>query len=312
MTQSTATAPSPTSAAFRSVAHPQHTGEYACGALGRKTPRLRDLKPSRYDWAMDHPGITFAYTGAGELIEQTDAKDQTFDFHYDALGRLIVRDVQGSSGLIRDVWVYDRPAAGLLERTRRVIDAQPVFDRVFAYDDQLRRRGQTTFLDPNPHLPGSERLRFEQTWQSDPYFGRIFARTDPEQRFRAEYRYSIDGHLTEVRDVAAGQVLKEVTDQSPRGQLEQAKFGNGIADKRAYNTRTGQITAIDNGAVADLTYGFDGFEIPEIPGTVYLSPDEFCPNCKREYRRNFDHPNRGLATTGSPGSTQTRFRGNVF
>ncbi|MEX2499482.1 MAG: RHS repeat-associated core domain-containing protein [Wenzhouxiangellaceae bacterium] len=261
MTQSTATASSPTSAAFRSVAHPQRTGEYACGALGRKTPRLRDLKPSRYDWAMDHPGITFAYTGAGELIEQTDAKGQTFDFHYDALGRLIVRDVQGSAGLIRDVWVYDRPAAGLLERTRRLIDGQPVFDRVFAYDDQLRTRGQTTFLDPNPHMPGGEWIGFEQTWQADPYFGRIFARTDPEQRFRAEYRYSRDGYRTEVRDAAANQALKQVTEHSPRGQLERSHLRNGIEDKRTYNRRTGQITAIDidNGAVADLTYDYDAF-----------------------------------------------------
>ncbi|MEX2499487.1 MAG: RHS repeat domain-containing protein [Wenzhouxiangellaceae bacterium] len=109
MTQSTATAPSPASAAFRSVAHPHRTGEYASGALGREAPQLRDLEPSRDGWAMDHPGMTFAYTGAGELIEQRDAKDQTFDFHYDALGRLIVRDVQGSAGLIRDVRVYDRP-----------------------------------------------------------------------------------------------------------------------------------------------------------------------------------------------------------
>ncbi|MEX2499800.1 MAG: hypothetical protein WD397_13105 [Wenzhouxiangellaceae bacterium] len=139
-----------------------------------------------------------------------------------------MRDVQGSSGLIRDVWVYDRPAAGLLERTRRLIDGQPVFDRTFAYDDQLRTKGQTTFLDPNPHMPG-EWIGFEQTWQADPYFGRIFARTDPEGRFRAEYRYSSDGYRTEVRDaLCVNQMLKEVTEHSRRGQLKQATIARVI------------------------------------------------------------------------------------
>jgi len=44
----TATPPVPASGAFRSVAHPHRTGEYASGALGRKTPHLRDLTASRY------------------------------------------------------------------------------------------------------------------------------------------------------------------------------------------------------------------------------------------------------------------------
>ncbi len=57
MTRPAATPPGPASAAFRSVAHPQRTGKYACGGLGRETPRLRDLEPSRDDRAMDMPGL---------------------------------------------------------------------------------------------------------------------------------------------------------------------------------------------------------------------------------------------------------------
>ncbi|MCA1779087.1 MAG: hypothetical protein LC637_06835, partial [Xanthomonadaceae bacterium] len=228
-----------------------------------------DLSAARYNefdqrTALSDPDMgswTFAYTGAGELIGQIDAKGQTFDFEYDPLGRLTTRLADGDTGVIVDEWDYDQPAAGLLERSRRRIDGQPVFERTFAYDDQLRSRGQTTFLDPEPQMPGVEWIGFEQTWQSDPYFGRVFSRTDPEGRFRAEYRYSINGYQTEVRDAAANQLLKQVTEHSPRGQLEQAGFGNGIAETRRYNDRTGQVTsiAIDNGAVADLSYGYDAF-----------------------------------------------------
>src|SRR6056297_2212509 len=46
-TRSTAAPPVPASAAFRSVAHPHRTGEYASGALGRKTPHLQDLTTPR-------------------------------------------------------------------------------------------------------------------------------------------------------------------------------------------------------------------------------------------------------------------------
>ena len=56
MTQPTATSPGPASAAFSSLAHPQRTGEYACGALGRRTPRPQDLEPSRDGGVMDKPG----------------------------------------------------------------------------------------------------------------------------------------------------------------------------------------------------------------------------------------------------------------
>jgi len=57
MTQPTATPPGPASATFGSVAHPQRTGEYACGALGRQTPRLQDLEPSRDGRVMNKPGL---------------------------------------------------------------------------------------------------------------------------------------------------------------------------------------------------------------------------------------------------------------
>jgi len=43
MTQSTATAAGPAPATFHSVAHPHRSYGYASGALGRKTPQLRDL-----------------------------------------------------------------------------------------------------------------------------------------------------------------------------------------------------------------------------------------------------------------------------
>jgi len=39
--------PGPVAAAFRSVAHPHRTGEYASGALGHETPQPQDLPPPR-------------------------------------------------------------------------------------------------------------------------------------------------------------------------------------------------------------------------------------------------------------------------
>ncbi len=56
MTQPTATAPDPTSATFRSVANPHRRSDYASGSLGRETPHLQGLEPSRYVWIMNNPG----------------------------------------------------------------------------------------------------------------------------------------------------------------------------------------------------------------------------------------------------------------
>ena len=52
----TAEPPGPASKAFRSVSHPQRTGEYASGALGRETPRPRDLSAPRDGTAVNKVG----------------------------------------------------------------------------------------------------------------------------------------------------------------------------------------------------------------------------------------------------------------
>jgi len=56
MTQPTTTTPGPASTTFRSVANPHRRGGYVSGSLGRETPHLQDLEPSRYVWVMNNPG----------------------------------------------------------------------------------------------------------------------------------------------------------------------------------------------------------------------------------------------------------------
>ena len=64
----TATPPGPASAAFRSVAHPHRTGEYASGALGRKTPHLQDLTASRYGRMVNKAGFWLLGGGSAEMV----------------------------------------------------------------------------------------------------------------------------------------------------------------------------------------------------------------------------------------------------
>ena len=55
-TPAAATPSGPASAAFRSVVHPQRTGEYASGALGREAPRPRNLSAPRDGTAVNKVG----------------------------------------------------------------------------------------------------------------------------------------------------------------------------------------------------------------------------------------------------------------
>ena len=56
ITPPAAAPPDRASGAFRSVAHPQRTGEYASGALGRETPHLHSLTTPRDERVVHKPG----------------------------------------------------------------------------------------------------------------------------------------------------------------------------------------------------------------------------------------------------------------
>lgn len=86
-TRSTAAPPGPAPGAFRSVAHPQRTGEYASGAFGRKTPHLRNLTAPRDERVVHKAGLS----GAGKVLARTLPLGQTETFTYDAVGNQLSR-----------------------------------------------------------------------------------------------------------------------------------------------------------------------------------------------------------------------------
>jgi RHS repeat-associated protein len=118
-----------------------------CGDLTTLTPA------AAYPW-YPAPCWNYQYDAVGNLLRQTDAKNQTVTFSYDKLNRIKTKTDPDNKQV---VYNYDNPAAGIygIGRLRQIID--PSGSTGFAYDnmgrtrrvDKLFSENGTTNLLPN-------------------------------------------------------------------------------------------------------------------------------------------------------------------
>ncbi len=218
----------------------------------------------------DRGSTTYRYNALGELVQQIDAKGQTQNRFYDALGRLWKRteDRASGAGFVAEPtsqWEFD---TGVLQGTSNrafgllivesLVGAN--YSRTTSYDAYARVRQVQTTLDSVTY---TERMTYDA-------FGRPFQHFDASTNASSPdgtlTQYSTDGFPIRTREAANGAVgiaYQEILALSPRGQVRKEKLHESasLVVTRTYDDNTGRLVWLragtSDGRLQDWTYTWD-------------------------------------------------------
>ena len=215
--------------------------------------RTEVIDPDKGTWR-------YAVNGFGEVTCQLDAKGQAHWHRYDGLGRLLRRevrtgvvDVTGCAGtqVGWTEWVYGNSNGSgtfgqVLEVAHSQTEAAPVGQvlelQTFSYDALGRVTLRRTDLR-EPGTGGNFVVYEERTTYDE--FGRVFQMFDASGGNRGlRHHYDSRGHLVglrEARQGASGRLYWELLGTDARGQVSQARLGNGMVVTAERWAETGQL-----------------------------------------------------------------------
>ena len=197
--------------------------------------------------SMDDPNMgawSYDYNVLGELISQTDAKLQTVDLFYDALGRLERRvEDEGTTE-----WFYDTAAKGVGKLHR--VTAPGGYEGTQSYDSLGRPSATSVTIDGTTY---THAVGYDLS-------GRPETLTYPSG-FAVRNAYNARGYLASVSEDGGATVFWQADSVNAEGQVTRETFGNGIVTTNAYDPRTALIDSIATldgpTAIQDLAYDFD-------------------------------------------------------
>jgi len=165
----------------------------------------------------------------GELLSQTDAKNQTVTFRYDVLGRLVERqEPEGTT-----TWEYDTASKGIGSLAK--LTSSSGYSETYRYGSFGRATETLTAFGGQT---------FPVTTVYDQY-GRTAALTYPTS-FAVSHVYNDLGYLQEVRRTDNNQSVWQAETMNARGQLEKQRFGNGLVTQPTYDPLTGHVQTIQS------------------------------------------------------------------
>lgn len=192
-----------------------------------------------YGYSVDMGGWIYEYDTLGELVKQTDAKQQVTSFSYDKLGRMTQRV---EPGLTSD-WIYDTaPAYGKGKLYQAKTSAGYI--RTHYYDN----KGRPQITVSNLGAAGGNPLLFSSTTYDAA--GRPFEQYYPSG-FSTKRVYNSIGYLDEVRDGDTNALYWKLGAQDAEGHTTQETYGNGVAIERTYTPANGRIGMIQDVHVSD-------------------------------------------------------------
>lgn len=217
--------------------------------------------------APDHGSWSYVHNAFGELVSQTDAKQQITTATFDRAGRLIRRDHYGAGEnpasivpLDRAEWIWIQGKMVLEDTYHRLstteMEPLPRLARNFVYDLLGRVEEVHTTIQGTNYV---ERTTYDQ-------YGRVFQTFDASGVDRgAEHLYNAHGYLAQGIEAqfsaTTTQVHYEVLGMNARGQItSQRKVGT--TETRQYHPATGMpdLFQVSNAAQQTLdtqTFDFD-------------------------------------------------------
>lgn len=178
--------------------------------------------------------VSTSYNALGEVLNQTDNKNQTISYQYDLLGRLLKQtDPDGVSE-----WSYDPTnGAGFIAEARYTRNGQtsPDYLQTFNYNGENLLAQITTNL-----RAGGFNRTYNESYSYDS-FGRIKSTTYPNGSV-INYGFNSIGSLNTLTN--NGSTLKTYSRVNARGQIEQESFGNGTRQGSQYSSKTGLVESL--------------------------------------------------------------------
>ena len=203
----------------------------------------------------------YEYDAAGNLISQTDAKEQTIEFRYDELNRLEQKIYQALSlkeGVLKGetfgvpfnpnsstvTYRYDDddPDINCIGRLRSISDASGI--TLFYYDERGREILTVRSISGIDYI-------VERTFDS---LDRLTSVTYPDGEI-VSYTYNSAGQLEQV--VGDDEYVNAI-DYRASGQMEMIQYGNGVTTNYTYDDETLRIWKLltNGGALQNLTYQY--------------------------------------------------------
>ncbi|MCW8126446.1 RHS repeat domain-containing protein [Microbulbifer halophilus] len=174
----------------------------------------------------------------GQLIGQTDNKNQNITYQYDKLGRLVEQvDADGAAE-----WEYDPPnATGSIDNCIYTKNGVEVFSETYSYDDDGKLQTTDTRL-----VAGGLTKSYSHSYGYDAQ-GRLDRVTYPDTAngVEAHYEYNTQGYLEKITDGV--NPYKTFEDLNAFGQVKEEIYGNGVITNRTYNANTGRLESISTG-----------------------------------------------------------------
>lgn len=192
--------------------------------------------------------VSTSYNALGQVLNQTDNKNQTISYQYDLLGRLLKQtDPDGVSE-----WRYDPTnGAGFIAEARYTRNGQtsPDYLQTYNYNGENLLAQITTNL-----RAGGFNRTYNESYSYDS-FGRIKSTTYPNGSV-INYGFNSIGSLNTLTN--NGSTLKTYSKVNARGQLELELWGNGLYSGAQYSAKNGFQLANyledSNGALVDAYY----------------------------------------------------------
>jgi RHS repeat-associated protein len=217
---------------------------------GQVTKMKYDVRGRKKE--MDDPDLgfwTYGYNSLGELISQTDAKNQTVTMHYDKLGRLDRREeFEGVS-----TWQYDTaPGKGVGKLHIALFtpaDSNLPYQRTMAYDNFGRVKDQTEQIEGNNYTVSTGYGAFSRPETVTYPYG-----------VWVKQLYDANGYVSEVQR-SDGTAYWKAKTYDAEGHMKQQQAGNGVVTDRVYVPETGVLKTIQSGlnggvGVQNLEYEF--------------------------------------------------------
>ena len=192
--------------------------------------------------AMQDPSMgywTYTHNAFGELVSQTDAKDQTTTMHYDALGRMISRtEPEGQT-----VWTYDTATKGIgkLHKVEQ-FDSQStlIYAQTHSYDSLGRDSSNVTTFDGktfNTSVDYDANSRIAKTWGAN--------------GFETENLYNEHGYLvakrspsTQIGDYDAQHLASLYDEATTSAQAALDSAANLITQRDYFAAKAAEYTAM--------------------------------------------------------------------
>ncbi|RYV04074.1 hypothetical protein SOPP22_01340 [Shewanella sp. OPT22] len=200
---------------------------------------------------------TYKYNGFGELIKQTDARQQSIYMSYDSMGRMVSR--KDNTNL--SCWAYGNNAS-LYNRGKPLsikqwsnqsscsTTAGTEYTEHYFYDDYGRPNRTDFVLNGSSY---STKIEYNS-------LGQISRQHYPSNNgtFYVDYHYNSNHFLSSQRD-SSGRILRNINAMDVFGNITDQNFANGTQEIKQFDEKTGRIDTIDlkrsGSFIHQLSYG---------------------------------------------------------